>query len=157
MSFSEPTVADRAKLTSTVYVPHNPRPHHQRKWATLATSWQQGFLECKVELELRTSGQVTLRFSDPGYTLAQAGEVTLGTRVTVGAPGAGTLITAEATSLGVEQREGEQPELVVVALDKSHRLGRGSSGQDLPDYVLFRCGLALATAPALPPPPTARS
>ena len=30
------------------------------------------------------------------------------------------------TALGVEQREGEQPELVVVALDKSHRLGRGS-------------------------------
>ncbi len=30
------------------------------------------------------------------------------------------------TALGVEQREGEQPELVVIALDKSHRLGRGS-------------------------------
>ena len=92
----------------------------------LATTWQEGLLECKVEQELRTSGQVTMRFSDPGYTLAQSGAVSLGTSVTVGVPGAGTLITAEVTALGVEQREGEQPELVVVALDKSHRLGRGS-------------------------------
>ena len=92
----------------------------------LATTWQEGLLECKVELELRTSGQVTLRFADPGYTLAQAGEVSLGTSVTVGAPGAGTLIAAEVTALGVEQPVGAT-RLVVVALDKSHRMGRGST------------------------------
>jgi phage protein D/phage baseplate assembly protein gpV len=92
----------------------------------LATSWQDDLLECKVELELRTTGQVTMRFTDPGYTLAQSGTMSLGTSVTVGVPGTGTLIEAEVTALGVEQREGEQPELVVIALDKSHRLGRGS-------------------------------
>ena len=29
----------------------------------LATSWQDDLLECKVELELRTTGQVTMRFT----------------------------------------------------------------------------------------------
>ena len=37
----------------------------------LATAWQQALLECKVELELRASGQVTLRFADPGYVLTK--------------------------------------------------------------------------------------
>ncbi len=54
----------------------------------LATSWQDDLLECKVELELRTTGQVTMRFTDPGYTLAQSGTMSLGTSVTVGVPGA---------------------------------------------------------------------
>lgn len=92
----------------------------------LDASWQAALLECKVELELRTTGRATLRFTDPGYTLAQSGGVSLGTSVTIGVPGAGTLIDAEVTAVGVEQREGDQPELLVVALDKSHRLGRGS-------------------------------
>jgi phage baseplate assembly protein gpV len=92
----------------------------------LSTSWQEGLLECKVELELRTTGQATLRFSDPGYALSQSGAMSLGTTVSVGVPGAATLIEAEVTALGIEQREGEQPELVVVAFDKSHRMGRGS-------------------------------
>lgn len=92
----------------------------------LPTDWQAAVLECKVEMELRTTGQVSLRFTDPGYALAQSGTVSLGSAVTVGVPGAGSLIQAEVTAVGVEQREGEQPELVVVALDKSHRLARGS-------------------------------
>jgi uncharacterized protein involved in type VI secretion and phage assembly len=92
----------------------------------LPTAWQQALLECKVELELRASGQVTLRFADPGYVLTKGGEVSLGTAVSVTLPQAGTLIEAEATSFAVEQPEGEQPELVIVALDKSHRMARGS-------------------------------
>jgi uncharacterized protein involved in type VI secretion and phage assembly len=92
----------------------------------LPTEWQEALVECKVELELRTTGQVSLRLTDPGYVLAQAGTASLGSAITVGVPGAGTLIEAEVTAIGVEQREGEQPELLVVALDKSHRMGRGS-------------------------------
>ncbi len=92
----------------------------------LPAAWQQALLECKVELELRASGQVTLRFADPGYVLTKGGEVSLGTAVSVTLPQAGTLIDAEATTFAVEQPEGEQPELLVVALDKSHRMARGS-------------------------------
>ena len=92
----------------------------------LPSDWQAALVECKVELELRTTGQASLRFTDPGYSLAQSGTASLGAAVTVGVPGAGTLMEGEVTAVGVEQREGEQPELLVVALDKSHRMGRGS-------------------------------
>jgi uncharacterized protein involved in type VI secretion and phage assembly len=92
----------------------------------LAAAWQQALLECKVELELRTTGQVTLRFADPGYVLTQENSVNLGDSVTITLPGGTTVIEAEATSFGIEQSEGEQPELVIIALDKSHRMSRGS-------------------------------
>jgi uncharacterized protein involved in type VI secretion and phage assembly len=119
----------------------------------LATAWQQALLECKVELELRASGQVTLRFADPGYVLTKESEVTLGNPVTVTLPQAGTLIDAEATSFAVEQREGEQPELVIVALDKSHRMSRGSrvktylqmSYSDVVSQLATDVGLAAST------------
>ncbi len=92
----------------------------------LATKWQEALLECKVDLELKAPGQVTLRFSDPGYSLSQEPALALGGQVTVSVPQAGSLITAEVTSLSVEQRQGENPELVVTAWDKSHRMARGS-------------------------------
>jgi uncharacterized protein involved in type VI secretion and phage assembly len=92
----------------------------------LAAKWQEALLECKVDLELKAPGQVTLRFSDPGYSLSQDASLALAGTVTVSVPQAGSLITAEVTSIGVEQRQGENPELVVTALDKSHRMARGS-------------------------------
>jgi uncharacterized protein involved in type VI secretion and phage assembly len=95
--------------------------------ALLPTSWQDALLECKVELEMRTTGQVILRFLDAGYVLTSSSTVKLGTAVVVSIPGGNTLITAEVTSVGVEQSEGEQPELVVTALDKSHRMARGTN------------------------------
>ncbi len=92
----------------------------------LATKWQDALLECKVDLEYNAPGQVTLRFSDPGYGLTQDPTLALATEVDVGVPQAGTLVNAEVTAIGVEQCPGEGPELVVTAMDKAHRLGRGS-------------------------------
>lgn len=94
--------------------------------AALSQQWQDALLECKVDLEMLAPGQARLRFVDPGYVLAQSGMLKLGSALGVGVPQAGTLIAAEVTDLAVEQRQEENPELVVTALDRSHRMGRGS-------------------------------
>jgi uncharacterized protein involved in type VI secretion and phage assembly len=118
--------------------------------SALAANWQAALLECKVELELRTPGQVTLTFTDAGYSLSGAGTVQLGTQVVVSMPdGSGDLISAEVTAIAVEQREGEQPELVLTALDKSHRMARGSQVKtylqmaysDVVSQLAGNCGL----------------
>ncbi|HLI55009.1 MAG TPA: phage baseplate assembly protein V [Acidimicrobiales bacterium] len=91
----------------------------------LAASWQEALVEVRVELEFQLPGRATLRFTDPGYTLLSSKKVSLGTTVEVRDPsGDHLLISAEVTTLSCEQRAGEQPELVAVALDRSHRLGR---------------------------------
>ncbi|MDA8300436.1 MAG: VgrG-related protein [Actinomycetota bacterium] len=92
----------------------------------LSQSWQDALLECKVDLEMRAPGQARLRFADPGYSLSKSGTIGLGSPLAVAVPQAGRLISAEVTAVGVEQRQGENPELVVTALDRSHRMGRGS-------------------------------
>jgi uncharacterized protein involved in type VI secretion and phage assembly len=92
----------------------------------LAHNWQEALLECKVDLELCSPSQVSLRFSDPGYALVASRSVRLGTTVVVSVPHNGPLVTAEVTALGVEQRLGENPELLLTALDKSHRMARGT-------------------------------
>ena len=97
--------------------------------SSLSEQWQDALLEAKVELEVQAPGQATLRFSDPGYVLAKSGPVRLGAALVLGVPQAGTLISAEVTAVGVEQRQGENPELVLTALDKSHRMARGSQVQ----------------------------
>jgi uncharacterized protein involved in type VI secretion and phage assembly len=92
----------------------------------LADKWQDALLECKVDSQLCGPGQVTLRFSDPGYALVASRSVRLGTKVVVSVFHGGPLITAEVTTVGVEQRLGENPELLLTALDKSHRMARGT-------------------------------
>jgi uncharacterized protein involved in type VI secretion and phage assembly len=92
----------------------------------LADNWQAALLECKVDSQLCSPGQVTLRFSDPGYAFVASRSVRLGTEVVVSVLHGGPLITAEVTTVGVEQRLGENPELLLTALDKSHRMARGT-------------------------------
>lgn len=89
--------------------------------------WLGSILEIKVEREFQLPGRVTLRFADEGYELAETGLMTLGAELLVIDPsGSPNLITAEITSISVEQRPGQQPDLVVVGHDKSHRLGRAT-------------------------------
>ena len=98
----------------------------------LSTAWEQALIECRVELPVRAPNRVTLRFVDPGYTLATSGQVTLGAPLTVSVPptpgndSSVVLAEVEVTAIGVEQEEGEQPELVLTAMDKSHRMARGT-------------------------------
>lgn len=91
----------------------------------LSASWQAALIEVRCDLQLAQPGRIALRLLDPGYALLDAGKVGLGTALTVTIPGASSpLIEGEVTEVGCEQREGEQPELIVVAHDLSHRLAR---------------------------------
>jgi phage protein D/phage baseplate assembly protein gpV len=85
-------------------------------------------LEIRVDRAFGVPGELMLRFLDDGYEMSSANHFNLADEVTVlDKPNDGTaLIVAEVTSIAVEQRQGEQPELVVTAHDKSHRLGRNS-------------------------------
>lgn len=95
----------------------------------LPQKWQAALMEIRVELQFQVPARATLRFSDPGYELISSSSLVLGTTVEVHEPSAArkSLVSAEVTAVGCEQRPGEQPELVVVALDKSHRLGRATA------------------------------
>ncbi|WP_276943353.1 phage baseplate assembly protein V [Ferrimicrobium acidiphilum] len=96
--------------------------------SALASSWQGALLEVHAELVLSRPARLVLRFADPGYSLLSKNTVALGMQVSLTVPGASSpLLTGEVTEVGCEQREGEQPELIVVAHDQSHRLARMSN------------------------------
>jgi phage protein D len=96
----------------------------------LATSWLEALVELRVDLQFQVPGQCQLRFVDPGYVLVSSNDMVLGSLLVISQAvpgGTGTeLITAEVTSIAVDQRAAEQPELLVVAHDYSHRMGRGT-------------------------------
>lgn len=95
----------------------------------LQQPWQLALVEVRVEQQFQVPSRVTLRFTDPGYKLLAGSSVSLGTKVEVCAPGVPgtTIASAEVTAITCGQRPGEQPELGIEALDKSHRLGRDTS------------------------------
>ncbi|MDP9075353.1 MAG: VgrG-related protein [Actinomycetota bacterium] len=93
----------------------------------LAHAWEEALTDLRIEREFQVPGKCTLRFTDPGYVLLAGNTVKLGTKIVVSAVDGGELIQAEVTGIGVEQQEGRHPDLVVVAHDKSHRLGRATT------------------------------
>jgi uncharacterized protein involved in type VI secretion and phage assembly len=97
--------------------------------SAIGDNWQRALLEIRVERQFQVPGRVTLRFLDPGYALAGASNVSLGTEIAVSDPSDKSLalIRAEVTAVSVEQREGHQPELVVTGHDRSHRMGRATT------------------------------
>jgi uncharacterized protein involved in type VI secretion and phage assembly len=96
----------------------------------LGDRWQQALLEVRVDQALNRPWRVALRFADPGYQLLSSGDVRLGTPITVHGPdGDVALVEGEVTEVACEQSEGEQPELLVVAHDRSHRLARRSTAR----------------------------
>ena len=110
----------------------SPSPPRSRSTAqALGATWLSALIEVRVEREFQVPGRCTLRFGDPGYALIEQGLIALGTPLVVEAlaedGSTSSLINGEVTSIAIDQREGEQPELVIVAHDKSHRLGRGTS------------------------------
>lgn len=92
--------------------------------SSLPAEWQLALLEVRVEHQFQLPCRVTLRFNDPGYHLVSKSLAKLGTTIEVHQPGGDKLATAEVTAITCDQRPGEQPELGLEALDKSHRLGR---------------------------------
>lgn len=99
----------------------------------MSMSWQAGLLEIRVERQLNLPARATLRFLDPGYSLLDLASksIGLGTPVKVVDPSNTSLalFEGEVTGIGADQRIGEQPEMVVVAHDKSHRMARSTRVQ----------------------------
>lgn len=122
----------------------------------LPSTWLANLVELRVELQFQVPARCRLRFSDPGYVLLESGHAQLGAAVKVTDPADAdaALIEAEVTSVEVDQRVGDQPELVVVAQDKSHRLGRGTRVQsylemsysDVVTTLAAKCGLTAQVA-----------
>lgn len=94
---------------------------------SLSAEWQQALIEVRVEKQFQIPSRVTIRFTDPGYSLLSKSKIKLGTKVVVDAPDGKNLASAEVTAITCEQRPGEQPELGIEALDQSHRLGRDTA------------------------------
>ncbi len=92
--------------------------------SALPAAWIESLIDLRVERELQVPSRCTLRFTDPGYALLAANTVTLGMAIIISAADGGQLIEAEVTSIAADQQEGRQPQLVVTAHDKSHRMGR---------------------------------
>lgn len=94
----------------------------------LPLSWLGQMVELRVELQYQVPGRATLRFVDPGYALIDSGTVKMGSSLEIVDPtGESTLIAGEVTGVSVDQRQGQQPELVVVAHDRAHRMGRATA------------------------------
>ncbi len=92
--------------------------------SALTTVWQAALLEVRVERALNVPGRATLRFIDPGYALLGSGAVSIGADLEIAAPGGkDTLFEGVVTAVGCDQREGEQPEVVLVGYDRSYELG----------------------------------
>lgn len=91
----------------------------------LGSSWQASLIEVRIDARFQVPARAMLRFSDPGYELASSSGLALGSEIEVLDPtDQRSLIKAEVVAVSCEQRPGEQPELLITALDKSHRLGR---------------------------------
>ncbi|BEP13941.1 VgrG-related protein [Acidothermaceae bacterium B102] len=83
----------------------------------------------RVEESVQLPDRFTLRFDDPQFTLFDAGTFTLGTSVQVAfRTEADPLVVTEGevVSLSVEPGSAGHHELVIVGLDRGHRLGRRS-------------------------------
>jgi uncharacterized protein involved in type VI secretion and phage assembly len=94
---------------------------------SLADSWVARFTELVVDREFQVPGRCSLRFSDPGFVLLASNTATLGMPISVTAADGGAVFDGEVTELGAEQSLERQPDLVIVAHDKSHRMGRPSN------------------------------
>jgi phage protein D/phage baseplate assembly protein gpV len=83
-------------------------------------------IEMRIERGFQVPSRVSLRFLDPNYELVSSlGWVKLGGKIDVEFQGK-PLVSAEVTGISVEELPGEQPELIVIAHDFSHRMARGS-------------------------------
>lgn len=97
------------------------------KGTTLDAKWSGAISELRVERQLQVPGRLTLRFVDAGYVLSASAAIKLSDSISVSDSEGTALITAEVVSIGVDQQAGDQPELVVIALDAAHKLARTTS------------------------------
>lgn len=94
----------------------------------LDPAWSESLREIRVESEYQVPSRCDLRWVDEGWALLDADRVKLGSTIAVAtSDGSATLFTGEVTSIGSEAGRRDAPELVAVAYDKTHRMGRANS------------------------------
>lgn len=100
-------------------------PHVTVGGAVLPAAYTDALVELRVLVGVGTVGRCTLRFTAPGFALATRSPFAIAADVAVSARGVeqgATLqkvFTGVVTAVGVEQRAGRAPELVVVCQDKA--------------------------------------
>lgn len=103
----------------------------------LSTALTDALVELRVLVGVRTVGRCTLRFAAPGFELATGSPFGLGTEVKVLARGTEqgaalvTVFVGAVTSVGLDQRAGGTPELVVVVQDKAWPLTHATATETL--------------------------
>jgi phage baseplate assembly protein gpV/phage protein D len=80
----------------------------------------------RVDRRLGLVGRATLRFSDMGYGLASTTIFKIGTKLKVKQFPSTELFSGTVVGVTLEQMQGEEPYLVVVADDAAYKLSRGS-------------------------------
>ena len=106
----------------------NPVPAFKLNGSTAQPEWMSKLMDCRVELPLNAPARATLRFYDPDFLMLDAADFDIAKSLQVLFPTStgdlSTVIDGEITAIAVEQGPEGGHELVVTALDLSHRLGR---------------------------------
>jgi phage protein D/phage baseplate assembly protein gpV len=89
----------------------------------LPAAWYEALQFMRIHRELCLVGRATLRFSDPGYELAQASIFGLGDPVEILLQGEQPIFSGTVVGAALEQTQGNPPELVITVDDKAYRLG----------------------------------
>lgn len=114
-------------------------PHVEVEGSPVPAAVTDAMVELRVLLGVGTVGRCTLRLAAPGFALATTSPFAIGRRVTVSARGlehgAGLekVFVGVVTSVGIEQRAGGTPELLVIAQDKAVELTHAGAAATLAD------------------------
>jgi uncharacterized protein involved in type VI secretion and phage assembly len=92
----------------------------------LPNNWLDSLIEVRVERAFQVPARCTLRFVDDDYLLAQAQLIKMASKIVVSIPDQAAIANVEVTGLAIEQMPSSMSELVVIAHDKSHRMGRAT-------------------------------
>lgn len=114
-------------------------PHLTADGAPVPAKYTDALVELRVLVGIGTVGRCTLRFAAPGFELATRSPFGIGKTVTVKARGTErgatleTIFAGTVTSVGLDQRAGGTPELVVVVQDRSWDLTHAAETEALTD------------------------
>jgi phage baseplate assembly protein gpV/phage protein D len=108
-------------------------------------------ISIRVELGVCVVGRATLRFVDPGFTVAESTTFKVGNTVKIAMPDSGSepIMMGTVTGISLEHTESDQPELTVIVDDATYKLTRGthvatyvkSTAADVVRTVCSRAGL----------------
>lgn len=129
------------------YLPHTPAVVVRGQ--PLSAQHLAQLISIRVELALGVVGRATLRFSDPGFTIAGSSTFSVGDTVDIAMPGGESLLAGAVTGIDLEMGQDDQPAFSVIVDDGAYKLTRGtqvatyvkSTGADAVRTVVSRVGL----------------